>query len=325
MLKSAIIGCGIIAPLHAEGIEYSGNRPVAVADIIPERAKAFGEKYKAEYYTDYRELIKREDVDIVHICTPHHLHAQMALDCMKAGKHVLIEKPVAMSLDQAGEIALASSCTGMQTGVCFQNRYNPTSRKIKELIDSGITGDILGAKAIITWNRGREYYAGSDWKGRKKTEGGGVLINQAIHTLDLLIWFMGDISDVKGSVSTRLIEDMIEVENCAEGIISFGSGADAIVYATTCYCADSPIEIEIKCENAVINLKKELTIQYKDNTRETFKDQNRHNHGKEYWGCAHEDLIADFYDCVENNRKFPVDSKEGMKALDCVLRFYEKR
>jgi predicted dehydrogenase len=316
---AAIIGCGNIYNVHADAIMNSGHAYLAaVCDIDESRAKEAAKRYGCKWATDYMELLKDERIKTIHICTPHFLHAPMAITAMEHGRDVLTEKPAAINSKTAFEMVEASKRTGRHLGVCFQNRYNPTSQKVREILQSGAAGRILGAKATVTWNRGAEYYNSAEWRGTWEQEGGGVLINQAIHTLDLLQWFLGDVEKISGSAHTHLLGDIIEVEDTAEALIYFSSGARAIFYATNCYVSDSPPEIEIICEKASIKLCHDLTINYADGRKESLSDTDPKSGKKACWGSSHSRLIHDFYSCLDEGREFPVDAAEGIKALKMI-------
>ncbi len=246
-IKAAIIGCGAIYQNHAGSIiESDKARLEAVCDIDATRLEAASRKYMCRAVADYREILDDPAINMVHICTPHYLHAPMAIEAMRKGKHVLTEKPMAISVEQAEEMIKVSSETGMRLGVCFQNRYNQMSRKILDIIRSGEAGGLKGAKGFVTWYRSEDYYRNSGWRGTWEKEGGGVLINQSIHTLDLLNWFAGgDIKSLKASVDTRRLEGVIEVEDTADAFMKTKTGAPVLFYATTGYCANSRVEMEI--------------------------------------------------------------------------------
>ena len=323
-LGVGIIGCGAIHSLHADAVMNSGlTKLTAVADIDEKRAVEASKKYGCKYFNDYKELLKQKDIYAVHICTPHYLHAPLAIEAMRAGKHVLTEKPIGINICDAREMIKVSAETGKKLGVCFQNRYNTTSEKIKEVITSGKAGKILGGKAFVTWHRDEKYYANGAWRGTWDKEGGGVLINQSIHTLDLLQWFMGDIHSIKASIDTRLLEKVIEVEDTAEALIKFKSGAIALFYATNCYVTDSPVEIELVCEKALIRLGTELTIQYSDGEIEHVSDADKATGDKAYWGCSHKLLIRDFYNKLINKQDFEIDGLQGIIALKLIDAIYK--
>ena len=325
-LRAAIVGCGAIYTNHAEALTNNDNiELVCVCDINEEKAANAADKYKCRYYTDYNEMLKTEKLDVVHICTPHYLHASMSITAMQSGKHVLTEKPMAISVSDARSMIDVSKKTGKRLGVCFQNRFNATSVRIKEAIDSGEVGKVIGAKGLVTWHREAPYYVNSGWRGSWETEGGGVLINQSIHTLDLLQWFLGDINYIKGSVDTRLLEEVIEVEDTAEATIKFKTGATAIFYATNCYATDSPVELEIICEKAVLKLNGDLIIKYKNGETSCTTDAFKATGEKAYWGSGHKLLINNFYKKLIDNTVFSINGEQAITAVQMIRAIYKSQ
>jgi len=323
-LNSAIVGCGAIYANHADAVINSKKAKLAaVCDIDKKKLAAAADKYKCKGYDDYTELLKDDNIQVIHICTPHYLHAPMAIEAMRKGKHVLTEKPMAISVEEAEKMINVSNETGMKLGVCFQNRYNTTSMKIYELLKTGNAGKIKGAKGWMTWYRDEEYYKGSNWRGTWEKEGGGVLINQSIHTLDLLNWFIGDIASLRANVDTRMLEGIIEVEDTADALLKTKDGTSALFYATNCYCINSPVEIEIICEKAVIRLSDSLIIKYNDGRKEEILNINKASGEKAYWGLSHSLLIEDFYDSILENREFLVNGYEGIKTIKIIKAIYE--
>ena len=324
MLNCAIIGCGRIFSTHADAIlKCADAKLYAVCDIDTQRAEKAAGKYQCRAFYDYRELLNDKRIDVVHICTPNYLHATMAIDAMQQGKHVFTEKPMAITVAEAEKMIKVSKETGKLLGICFQNRFNTTSIKVKELLSSGKAGRVLGGRAFMTWNRDREYYASDAWRGTWDQEGGGALINQAIHTLDLIQWFIGDVEKVTGSIHTRLLEGDIEVEDTAEATILFRDGTAVLFYASNNYCMDAPVSIEIVCENAVIRMDEELTIKYSNADIETIVDVDPTTGAKSYWGSSHKVLIEDFYRSIANGGKARIDGEEGIKALKMINAVYE--
>ena len=323
ILNTAIIGCGSISGNHAGAIAGLGtSRLYAVCDTDGKKAVDAVHKYDCNCFTDYRLMLEDKNIDVVHICTPHYLHAVMAIDAMKSGKHVLTEKPMAVSVAEALEMNRVSKETGMTLGVCFQNRYNATSLRIREVLQSGKAGRLLGAKAIVTWNRKGKYYTESDWRGKRETEGGGVLINQAIHTLDLMQWFMGDIDGIQAHVDTRLLKEIIDVEDTADATISFVNGSSLLFFASNNYVTDAPIEIEIICEKAVMRLQEKLTIKYSDGTVEEVHENDKATGEKAYWGRSHQRLIRDFHNSLFEGRTFDLTGEQGITAIKIIDAIY---
>lgn len=323
-LNCAIIGCGRIFSTHADAITKCPDATLyAVCDSDRKKAMDAAEKYSCKAYFDYKEMLRDRLIDSVHICTPNYLHAPMSIEAMYAGKHVLAEKPMAIPVSDAQQMIRVSEDTGKVLGVCFQNRYNTTSARIKELLDSGKIGRVLGGKASVTWNRDKDYYASDEWHGTWEKEGGGVLINQAIHTLDLLQWFIGDVENIDGSIDTRLLKDVIEVEDTAEATIKFKNGATVLFYASNNYCTDAPVSIEIVCENAVMKMDEELTIKYRSGEIETIIDTDQETGEKSYWGSSHKALVEDFYRNIVNNCKISIDGEQGITALKMIQSVYK--
>ncbi|WP_342549621.1 Gfo/Idh/MocA family oxidoreductase [Paenibacillus sp. FSL P2-0089] len=322
---AAIIGCGAIAPLHARAIASIQNaRLVAVVDSDPVQAAQSAQDYECEGLTDYRELLERADIGIVHLCTPHHLHAGMAVELLKAGKHVLTEKPMALDVPSARLMQEAAEHAAGQLGVVFQNRYNEPSVRIRQVIDSGSLGNLLCMKGLVTWTRTEEYYTNSPWRGRWSTEGGGVLINQAIHTLDLLQWFGGDIAAVKGSVSTDVLNDVIEVEDSAHACIDFKNKARGLFYGTNAYQANSPVELELVFEQGTLQQRRDSLYLWKEGEETLLcEPQSISSGGKSYWGTGHSRLIHDFYTHIREGRRFWIDGAEGIKALTLIAEIYK--
>lgn len=319
ILNTAIIGCGNIFAVHAAAVAgLKGSRLYAVCDVDRKKAEEAAHQFDCRFFTDYRELLMDKNIDVVHLCTPHYLHAPMAIEAMRRGKHVLTEKPMSISAADALIMNRISQETGKTLGVCFQNRYNDTSLRIREVLQSGKAGRILGSKAIVTWNRQGEYYTESNWRGSLEKEGGGVLINQSIHTLDLVQWFMGEIDGLKAHVDTRLLKGIIEVEDTADATITFKNGSSCIFYATNNYAVNSPIELEIICEKAVIKLVDKLVITYSDGTIEQVCETDRATGEKGYWGCSHKYLIRDFYEKLLEGKEFELTGEQGITAIKMV-------
>jgi len=331
--KVGIIGCGGIAQIHRDALLACPDAEIiAVCDVVRERAESMAaaiadadsENGPVEVFEDWHDLVSHPGLDAVHLCTPHFLHAEMAIGAMQAGLHVLTEKPMAISLADAEAMNRVAGETGKRLGVCFQNRYNNTSTRMRAVLASGRAGKVRGGRAIVTWNRGADYYGSGPWRGTWKEEGGGVMINQAIHTLDLLQWMLGgNPVSLKGSMDTRLLSGIIEVEDVAEALIRFENGVNGLFYATNSYCTDAPVQLEIVCEHAVMRLDDVLTIRYDDGETETVAENDVATGEKAYWGCGHKILVADWYRCMKTGEAFPIDGHAAITALGLVLGLYE--
>ncbi|HOK29896.1 MAG TPA: Gfo/Idh/MocA family oxidoreductase, partial [bacterium] len=212
VLNFAIIGCGVIAPNHAEGIVNTPSaRLVAVADIVEEKAVKFAQKYNCDWYTDYKKMLDRPDIDVVNICTPSGLHPEMAIEAMKRGKHVITEKPMAITLEQADAMISASKEYKRKLACIFQRRTQSIFKKIKEVTSQGAIGKLILGDAYMKYFRSQAYYDSGDWRGTWALDGGGALMNQGIHCIDLMQWIMGEVGSV--FAYTRTLARKIEVED----------------------------------------------------------------------------------------------------------------
>lgn len=297
---------------------------VAVADIKPERADEAAKKYGARAYYDFDELLKNEKLDAVHICTPHYLHTDMALKALDMGINVLTEKPCSVSADEVETLRKAQKESGLQVGICFQNRFNNCVKRAKDIISGGSLGKILSIRAFVTWSRGEDYYS-DDWHGTLDKECGGVLINQSIHTLDLIQYFGGKAKKVTAHVSNDHLKGIIEVEDNASVIMELESGITAIMYATTAYSENSEVFIEILFENGKLRLEGDrlYSIDADGNITEACERPEAVYHGQSYWGVGHSILINDYYDCLKTGRKFEIDAFEGGNAAKTILACYD--
>lgn len=216
-MKSVIVGCGGIAAVHAASLSQLGESELAgFADIKKERAENFVAKYGGRAYSCLEEMLDQEKPDVMHICTPHYLHVPMAVYGLTHGVHVFMEKPPVISGEQLAQLEEAVAGSDRRLGLCFQNRYNPSVQEVKKLLASGEAGRIRGARGLVTWSRGREYYTESGWRGSLATEGGGALINQSVHTLDLLAYFLGTPLAVEAGIQNHHLKGIIEVEDTME-------------------------------------------------------------------------------------------------------------
>ena len=322
MLKAALIGCGNISRTHLKVISENENiQLTAVCDIQRDRADKTASEYGCEKFYSIDNLLKNGDFDVLHICTPHYLHSPMAVQALNAGKNVLCEKPMCITLNEADAIERAVKNSGKHYGVCFQNRYNPASRMMRQVLEGGSLGKILGGRAAVYWDRDENYYLADAWRGKITTEGGGVLINQSIHTLDLLLWMIGNpVADVKSSISTKRLASYIQVEDTADLLLQFEDGQRAVFFATICNVGNDPIELNIYCEKGKITLGEKLIIHSEEG--EEVYDTDKLKGEKGYWGNGHSALIADFYDCIENDKEFQIGFDEAKKTVEVLNKVY---
>ena len=326
MAKAAIAGLGSIAPLHLEALKQLGITVAATCD--PNTAK------NADY-TGYEEMIDAGGFDVLHICLPHYLHAPAAIYAMDRGINVLCEKPMAISIAEAENMIRTAEHNNVSLGVIFQNRYNPGAMMIKKALTSGAgsEGSTLGkvkAGALkVNWFRSEEYYTESDWRGKWATEGGGVLINQSIHTFDLANYFLGGKPDYVEASITNRGHPSIEVEDVAWGIISYGD-VKISFHVNTIHPFDAPVSLELICENGRAQIEgDDAIIEYNDGSFEKPPEPAAGDMfslppgAKSYWGISHTRQIKAFYESLEQNVKPEIDGEEALKTQRLICGIYE--
>ena len=323
--RVGLVGCGGIAQVHGAVLrDLEGVDLIACADIRPDRAHAFAETFGGTPYDSLEAMLDAERLDCLHICTPHYLHTPMARLAAEKGIHVFTEKPPVMDRAQWADFQTLEQAP-VRVGVCFQNRYNASVQLLRHLLDSGRPGKLLGARAFVTWKREAPYYTESGWRGSLATEGGGVLINQSIHTMDLLVQFLGRPRQVEASMANHHLKGVIEVEDTMEAYLDFG-GPTALFYATTAYCANSPVLVELTCEHATLRMEeREVTVTWADGEtqRHSFPEAQPAAQGKAYWGNSHGLCISDFYHSLRTGAPFPNDIPGIRDTAELMLATYE--
>jgi UDP-N-acetyl-2-amino-2-deoxyglucuronate dehydrogenase len=326
MTTAAVIGCGDVSVVHLQAIaNLAGIDLVGVCDVDPARAGAAAARYGVPAFADHRRLLEATGPEVVHVCTPHDQHVPVALDCLDAGVAVLVEKPVAHTIAEADRlIAAAREHPGVKAGICLQNRYNATAGAARELLTSGEVGAVLGGSASVLWHRDSEYYRNRPWRGRAAESGGGVLINQAIHTLDLMEWLLGDVVRVRGHAGRYALDGAIDVEDTAHALFEHAGGARSVIFATVTNVVNAPVMIEIVTERAVLLIRGDLTVTYTGGRVETVAERRPGGGGRAYWGASHELLIADFYDRLADPEPFWIGPAEGARSLHLVKQIYRQ-
>ena len=319
-MKIGIIGIGSISKNHIHALLQAGHRIVALCDIEPDRCEAANQAFglSAAIYTDYVKMLDEIALDSVHICTPHHLHTPMCCEALKRNIHVLCEKPFAISFEQLDMLAAAVKASSATIGVCHQNRYNAPVVYAKRFFEGR---EITSAAGSLLWARGKKYYDGGAWRGKWATEGGGVMINQALHTLDLLGWFCGDPVSVKAHVANDTLQGIIEVEDTAHAIFSLPNGGNFVIDATNAAGANFPVNIMLHEGNDTVLISGTKTLII--NGQAIPFEDTQAALGKTEWGTGHLMLIRDFYDCIACGRHFPLDFEEGSRVVRMILKMYE--
>lgn len=322
-LKIAIVGCGSVSKKHFEAADMNEKSDlVAACDIIHEKADIKAEKYGIKAFYNFDDMLSEADFDVLHICTPHYLHPEMAIKAMNLGKHVFCEKPLAIHYEDAVKMCECAKQNNVYLAACFQNRYNLSSVYLKELVQSERLGRIEAVKANVTWDRDEEYYS-DDWHGTLNKEGGGVIINQCIHTLDLIQWLVdSDVVSVDGSISQKRLKGKVETEDTADALIKFENGAEALFYGTLCYRDNSSVFLEILFEKGRAVMYDDLVVFDENGNREVV-ELTKSAGKKGYWGSGHAMIIDDFYNAVINGTEFAVNGESGCKAVKIVDELYK--
>jgi UDP-N-acetyl-2-amino-2-deoxyglucuronate dehydrogenase len=326
-LNIGIIGCGRIAYKHAEAIKKNEKANLlCVCDIIEERAREYKDKYGAEaHFTDYRKMLEYSGLDVVNICTPSGMHAEMGIAAAQAGKHVIVEKPMALSLKDADDLIEACDESGVKLAVCFQNRFNPPVQKLRRALEEGRFGKLTHASAIVRWFRPQDYYDQAPWRGTRAMDG-GCLMNQSIHNIDLLQWMMGPVESVFGYTATNLRK--IECEDVGVAVLKFKNGALGVIEAsTTIYPENLEETLNIFGEKGTVVLggiavNKIETWKFADSTDENGAIDQHQQDVPNVYGFGHEALVEDFINAVINNSEPYITGREGRNALEIVLSIY---
>jgi UDP-N-acetyl-2-amino-2-deoxyglucuronate dehydrogenase len=328
LLGWGIIGCGRVFGYHARAVEAAPDvRLVAVCDIVEEKARAAAKAHSVPFCTtDYRELLARDDVDAVSVCLPHHLHCEATVAAARAGKHVLCEKPVAVDAAQADEMIEACDRAGVKLGVCYQNRYNESSQRLRRAVEAGAFGRIVSAQVRCENLKTQQYYD-DGWHGRWATEGGGTLTTQAIHAIDLVLWLLGPVEWVAAGYATLCVE--AEVEDNAVACLRFANGAFGTIASTnssrsgwwqwieilgTGGCAAALNNRIVRWHLPRLGEAEPGPVDLKELT--TAADADR-------YGRGHVPLLADFVRSIREGKPFWLDAREGLKVSRLLWAIYE--
>ena len=328
-LRVGVIGCGRISVRHLlpltsiEEVEL-----VACCDIKKERADEAASQYGIKAYYSYEEMIKEENLDAVHLCLPHYLHSRVAIYAFEHGVNVLTEKPMDVDLESAIKAVEVAKEKNLLYGVIFQCRYNNPAQLVKKAVTSGKLGKILSARSILTWNRSDDYYKKSDWKGTWDKEGGGVVIDQAINSIDLVNWIIDSEIDTIDCTMHNRGHEIVKVEDTAEGYITYKNGTKYGFYCMNNYSCDEPIEIRMFCENGkVVFSYHDAYITYNDGKVEEAHENNKTNAadgGKDYWGSWHIRQIRQYYNALLGKEELEISGEEALKTHSLIMKLYDK-
>ena len=328
MLHFAVIGCGRIAQRHAEHIAGRG-RLVAVCDIVPEKADALAKQYQAKAYYSIDEMLMAEkELEVVAICTPNGLHAEHSVKALKAGAHVLCEKPMALTARDCREMIRAAEQAGKRLLIVKQNRFNPPVAAVKKVIDEGRLGKIYSVHLSCTWNRTEDYYKDS-WKGTLKLDG-GTLFTQFSHFIDLLGWMIGDIKKAAARMANFAHQDSIEFEDTGVVLVEFCDGAlGTIHYTVNSHEKNMEGSLMIIAEKGTVKIGGEYLneLEYQNIEGYTIEDLppgNHANHYGTYQGSMsnHDKVYDNLLEVLHNNAPVSASALEGLKTVEVIEKIY---
>lgn len=319
-MRTAVIGLGVIGKVHSKVLMMQNRNIVAFCDIDRAAAERAAAEFapEAEIYVDWREMLDRCKPDVVHICTPHYLHAEMVIEILGRNINALCEKPLCINEDQLEAVLRAEKASKAKLGVCQQNRYRFSNVYTKNYLKDK---EILTAHGSVVWHRAEEYYNSAAWRGTVDREGGGVLINQALHTLDLLEWFCGEPEYALAKADNLSLKGVIEVEDTLSAVYSGKSNFS--IFATNASKDNMPVEVSIKLKSGeFIKVLPNMVII----DGEVITENSSYPLlGKLCYGNGHDPLISDFYRCIAENDDFPINGEEGAKVIKLILAAYRSK
>lgn len=336
-MKYALIGCGRIAVNHVKAVSNNGLEFVAMCDTDESKFDVMLEKAgcgrfsETARYKDYKVMLREHpEIELVAIATESGEHARIALDCIDAGKNLIVEKPIAMSIAEADEIVRRAEERGVKVSACHQNRFNVAVQQMRKALEAGRFGKLSHGSIHVRWNRGRQYYDQAKWRGTWAQDG-GTLMNQCIHGIDLLRWMMGDEPvEVYGQTRQRF-HDYLEAEDVGVAVVRFANGAVATIEGTSnVYPKNLEETLYVFGEKGTVKIGGTSTnnIDVWDFADETEADEA--NKGlveqtSNVYGNGHTSLYADMIDAIKKDRKPYVDAIAGRNAVEMVLAIYKSQ
>ena len=322
-----LIGCGRISAKHLEVLSHLPNAHLAgVCDIVSEKAERVGRERSVPWWTNFRDLLSTSGIDVVSVLTESGNHAWVALEALSAGKHVVVEKPMALRLGDADAMVSCAETHGVRVFTVKQNRYNPPVQLLKRAIDEGRFGRIIECTARVRWHRGQEYYDQASWRGTWAQDG-GVITNQAIHYVDLLQWLMGGVGSVF-SLSGRYQHE-IQAEDTAVSVLHYKNGAIGTFEATTCANpADLEGSVSVLGEHGAVEVAGIAVNQMRTWQFADQRDYDTVAFDSSYipdsvYGRGHTALLADIVSSLETHKPCMVEGSAGRNALEVVTAMYE--
>ena len=332
-LRYALIGCGRISPNHIVAAKENNLLIVALCDIesfkMDDIALQFNLCEHTKKYTNYKEMLNQEEIDLIAICTESGKHGKIALDCIDVGVNLIIEKPITLSLTEADQVIARAKEKNVKVSACHQNRFNKSVQKMREAVEEGRFGKLLHGAAHVRWNRSEEYYKQAPWRGTWEQDG-GALMNQCIHNIDVLRWMMGgDIVEVVG-MTDNLTHDFIETEDLGLALVRFGNGSYGLIEGTTNVYPDNLEETlylfgdkgTVKVGGKSINLIEEWRFTDNIDDSEQIKVTYSERPPNVY-GFGHNPYYADVIEAIKEDRKPYISAEEGRRALELILAIYK--
>jgi predicted dehydrogenase len=330
-----IIGCGMIARFHAKAVaEIPGARVVACFDSVPAAADKYADEIGCKAYHRLEDMLADPAVTLVTIGTPSGAHMEPAVAAARAGKHVIVEKPLEITLSKCDAIIQACHKAGVKLATVFPSRFHHSSQLMKQALDRGRLGRLTLGDAYVKWYRTQQYYDSGAWRGTWALDGGGALMNQAIHSVDLLLWFMGPAVEVTAHAAT-LAHERIEVEDVVVATVKFANGALGVIEATTAAFPGELKRIEIHGDQGSIAMREEDIVTWKF-AQETGDDEklraemaNRTQTGggaadpKAIGHHGHTALFKDMVEAIQQNKPLMCDGAEGRRSVELILAIYK--
>jgi UDP-N-acetyl-2-amino-2-deoxyglucuronate dehydrogenase len=331
MIKFALLGCGRIAKRHADLLEsgqINNAQLVSVCDVVPDRAKLFGEKYHVPFYFKLERMMQeQDDIDVVSVLTPSGLHAEHTIGVAEFGKHVVVEKPMALTLESADDMIRQCDAARVKLFVVKQNRYNLPVQKLREAIERKRFGKLVMGTARVRWCRTQEYYNQDGWRGTWSMDG-GVFTNQASHHIDLLEWMMGEPESVFAKAITALVD--IETEDTGVAVIRFRNGALGVVEATTAARPkDLEASISIMGEKGSVEIggfaANEMRVWnfLEPEPEDELVIEQFHQNPPNVYGFGHAAYFQQVVEAIDADKPALVDGLEGRKSLELITALYE--
>jgi UDP-N-acetyl-2-amino-2-deoxyglucuronate dehydrogenase len=321
-----IVGTGTIGAVHAEVLdELEEAKLVAVTSAGEATGRNLAQRHGAEWHAELEGLLLRPDVDVVMICTPSGLHPDQAVAAAQAGKHVITEKPMAITLEGADRMIRTCQQADVALSVIFQYRFNRDAVRLKRAVEAGLFGNPVLGNAFVHWHRTQEYYEKGHWRGTWALDGGGALMNQSIHAVDLLQWILGPVESVCGYAET--LPHKMETEDTATAALRFAGGALGTIQGTTSAHKDLPIRIEVKGTEGSATLEGARLIVWQPDPKEAIL--TTHNpepfpgsQANEPLGAAHRRQLKEIFAALREGREPPIPGEEARKAVEIVLGIY---